>query len=241
MLPCPAGWHEFAEFTADDVGTVDSGLNSMVRRAVLRCAAPCCAVLCHAALSCAGVLSRCAVTLCWSAAGPAAGGGGTAPHGPCRRRFVPLPCCQSPSLLPLHQVMANNNEMILLPVNEPTFGTKRCAAWRGRRGGGGGWAAAAAVRERAGFAFRPLGASFAQFPFPSIHYRRFTSPASLPLPPLPLLPPPAASPRPIPSQCQAPVSTHLPLPPPLLPPPAASPRSRRSWSRTRGPACSTWR
>jgi 4-hydroxyphenylpyruvate dioxygenase len=45
------GWHEFAEFTAEDVGTVDSGLNSMV--------------------------------------------------------------------------MANNNEMILLPVNEPTFGTKR--------------------------------------------------------------------------------------------------------------------
>ncbi|EFN58665.1 hypothetical protein CHLNCDRAFT_20078 [Chlorella variabilis] len=45
------GWHEFAEFTAEDVGTVDSGLNSMV--------------------------------------------------------------------------MANNNEMILLPVNEPTHGTKR--------------------------------------------------------------------------------------------------------------------
>jgi len=32
--PPPAGFHEFAEFTADDVGTVDSGLNSMVR---LRC------------------------------------------------------------------------------------------------------------------------------------------------------------------------------------------------------------
>lgn len=45
------GWHEFAEFTAEDVGTVDSGLNSMV--------------------------------------------------------------------------MANNNEYILLPVNEPTFGTRR--------------------------------------------------------------------------------------------------------------------
>jgi len=45
------GWHEFAEFTTEDVGTVDSGLNSMV--------------------------------------------------------------------------MANNNEYILLPVNEPTFGTKR--------------------------------------------------------------------------------------------------------------------
>ncbi|KAF0708855.1 hypothetical protein As57867_006173, partial [Aphanomyces stellatus] len=45
------GWHEYAEFTADDVGTVDSGLNSMV--------------------------------------------------------------------------LANNNEMILLPMNEPTFGTKR--------------------------------------------------------------------------------------------------------------------
>lgn len=45
------GFHEFAEFTAEDVGTVDSGLNSMV--------------------------------------------------------------------------MANNNEMILLPVNEPTFGTPR--------------------------------------------------------------------------------------------------------------------
>lgn len=30
-LPNPPGWHEFAEFTADDVGTVDSGLNSMVR------------------------------------------------------------------------------------------------------------------------------------------------------------------------------------------------------------------
>jgi len=45
------GWHEFAEFTAEDVGTVDSGLNSMV--------------------------------------------------------------------------LANNNEYILLPINEPTFGTKR--------------------------------------------------------------------------------------------------------------------
>jgi len=45
------GFHEFAEFTSEDVGTVDSGLNSMV--------------------------------------------------------------------------MANNNEYILLPVNEPTFGTRR--------------------------------------------------------------------------------------------------------------------
>eukprot|EP00004_Rigifila_ramosa_P005276 TRINITY_DN1576_c0_g1_i1.p1 TRINITY_DN1576_c0_g1~~TRINITY_DN1576_c0_g1_i1.p1 ORF type:complete len:433 (+),score=114.15 TRINITY_DN1576_c0_g1_i1:34-1299(+) len=45
------GWHEFAEFTAEDVGTVDSGLNSMV--------------------------------------------------------------------------LANNSEMILLPFNEPTHGTKR--------------------------------------------------------------------------------------------------------------------
>jgi hypothetical protein len=46
-----AGFHEFAEFVAEDVGTVDSGLNSMV--------------------------------------------------------------------------LANNNEMVLLPINEPTFGTKR--------------------------------------------------------------------------------------------------------------------
>ena len=45
------GFHEFAEFTAEDVGTVDSGLNSMV--------------------------------------------------------------------------LANNSEMVLLPINEPTFGTKR--------------------------------------------------------------------------------------------------------------------
>ncbi|KDD74142.1 hypothetical protein H632_c1538p1, partial [Helicosporidium sp. ATCC 50920] len=45
------GFHEFAEFTAEDVGTVDSGLNSMV--------------------------------------------------------------------------LASNNEMVLLPINEPTFGTKR--------------------------------------------------------------------------------------------------------------------
>ncbi|RHY96457.1 hypothetical protein DYB35_007051, partial [Aphanomyces astaci] len=45
------GWHEYAEFTAEDVGTVDSGLNSMV--------------------------------------------------------------------------LANNTETILLPMNEPTFGTKR--------------------------------------------------------------------------------------------------------------------
>ena len=48
MLP---GFHEFAEFVAADVGTVDSGLNSMV--------------------------------------------------------------------------LANNSEMVLLPINEPTFGTKR--------------------------------------------------------------------------------------------------------------------
>ncbi len=47
-----AGFHEFAEFTAEDVGTVDSGLNSMV--------------------------------------------------------------------------LASNDEMVLLPVNEPTLGTKRC-------------------------------------------------------------------------------------------------------------------
>jgi len=45
------GFHEFAEFTAEDIGTIDSGLNSMV--------------------------------------------------------------------------LANNNELVLLPVNEPTFGTKR--------------------------------------------------------------------------------------------------------------------
>lgn len=45
------GFHEFAEFTAEDVGTVDSGLNSMV--------------------------------------------------------------------------LASNNEMVLIPINEPTFGTKR--------------------------------------------------------------------------------------------------------------------
>ncbi len=48
---CAAGFHEFAEFTAEDVGTVDSGLNSMV--------------------------------------------------------------------------MANNSEFVLMPINEPTFGTKR--------------------------------------------------------------------------------------------------------------------
>jgi len=45
------GFHEFAEFTSEDVGTIDSGLNSMV--------------------------------------------------------------------------LASNNEAILLPINEPTFGTKR--------------------------------------------------------------------------------------------------------------------
>lgn len=45
------GWHEFAEFVSEDVGTVDSGLNSMV--------------------------------------------------------------------------LACNNEAVLLPVNEPTFGTRR--------------------------------------------------------------------------------------------------------------------
>lgn len=45
------GWHEFGEFTAEDVGTVDSGLNSMI--------------------------------------------------------------------------LANNSEMVLLPINEPTLGTKR--------------------------------------------------------------------------------------------------------------------
>jgi hypothetical protein len=49
--PCLPGFHEFAEFVAKDVGTVDSGLNSMV--------------------------------------------------------------------------LASNNEMVLLPINEPTFGTKR--------------------------------------------------------------------------------------------------------------------
>ena len=52
VIPChPQGFHEFAEFVAGDVGTVDSGLNSVV--------------------------------------------------------------------------LANNNEMVLLPLNEPTFGTKR--------------------------------------------------------------------------------------------------------------------
>lgn len=59
----PPGFHQFAEFTADDVGTVDSGLNSMV--------------------------------------------------------------------------LASNNEMVLLPVNEPTFGTKRKSQIQARAGGGG--------------------------------------------------------------------------------------------------------
>lgn len=53
LLPLAScqGFHEFAEFVAEDVGTVDSGLNSVV--------------------------------------------------------------------------LANNDEMILLPINEPTYGTKR--------------------------------------------------------------------------------------------------------------------
>ena len=38
----PAGWHEFAEFTAEDVGTVDSGLNSMVGLVPGGPAAGCC-------------------------------------------------------------------------------------------------------------------------------------------------------------------------------------------------------
>jgi hypothetical protein len=56
-----AGFHEFAEFVAEDVGTVDSGLNSMV--------------------------------------------------------------------------LANNNELVLLPINEPTFGTKRKSQIQVRHGG----------------------------------------------------------------------------------------------------------
>jgi 4-hydroxyphenylpyruvate dioxygenase len=59
------GFHEFAEFTAEDVGTVDSGLNSMVN------------------------------------------------HHP------------FPSNTTLRQVLANNSESVLMPFNEPTFGTKR--------------------------------------------------------------------------------------------------------------------
>lgn len=51
LLSCLTGFHEFAEFVAADVGTVDSGLNSMV--------------------------------------------------------------------------LANDNELVLLPINEPTYGTRR--------------------------------------------------------------------------------------------------------------------
>lgn len=51
--------------------------------------------------------------------------------------------------------MANNNEMVLLPVNEPTFGTKRCgwdggcnAAGRGVGQGSGAGAACSACAGR---------------------------------------------------------------------------------------------
>ena len=86
------GFHQFAEFTAEDVGTVDSGLNAMV--------------------------------------------------------------------------LANNNEMVLLPVNEPTFGTKRKSQIQtyleqnGRVGG---------PHPPQGFR-RPASASVASFP-PSHHDR----------------------------------------------------------------------
>lgn len=46
--------------------------------------------------------------------------------GCCALLSPPNPLCPPPSAPPSHpQVMANNSEMILLPVNEPTFGTKR--------------------------------------------------------------------------------------------------------------------
>ena len=66
--PQKKGFHEYAEFVAADVGTVDSGLNSMV--------------------------------------------------------------------------LANDNEMVLLPINEPTFGTRRKSqiqTYLEVRAFGGGW------------------------------------------------------------------------------------------------------
>ena len=51
------GFHEFAEFTAEDVGTVDSGLNSMVRAILLSGAQFFGAHFSDAAASCAQVLA----------------------------------------------------------------------------------------------------------------------------------------------------------------------------------------
>jgi hypothetical protein len=100
-LLCAAGFHEFAEFVAEDVGTVDSRLNSMVLNTA------CCwlingyiAVLCF-------VMLRSTPAGFHEFAEFVAEDVGTVDSG-------------------LNSmVLANNNEMVLLPINEPTFGTKR--------------------------------------------------------------------------------------------------------------------
>ena len=66
------------------------------------------------------MLSCCDASVATAAAAPAAAAAAALTNASMPRRATPA--CPPPLLC---QVMANNNEMILLPVNEPTVGTKR--------------------------------------------------------------------------------------------------------------------
>jgi hypothetical protein len=118
------GFHEFAEFVAEDVGTVDSGLNSMVRPGSERRAGLGDAVSLHGAVLrwAEGAMHHVTVPWCSQAHGLEASAElqdeSRAP-GTCPTHSI------APLILLLHQVLASNNEMVLLPVNEPTFGTPR--------------------------------------------------------------------------------------------------------------------
>lgn len=76
----------------------------------------------HKAPAATSQLCRCFCTLCCHLS-CCLSGGAARPSDRARLFAVCLHACGFVLLPP--QVMANNNEMILLPVNEPTFGTKR--------------------------------------------------------------------------------------------------------------------
>ena len=119
-LSLPPGFHEFSEFVAEDVGTVDSGLNSMVRAAAGYGAWPCECVrrLTKESAPARKLLSQ-RLLGCCPQSHKRAGCTGA-------RATPQLYTCYNTGVSTQStQVLANNEETILMPVNEPTFGTPR--------------------------------------------------------------------------------------------------------------------
>lgn len=115
------GWHEFAEFVSADVGTVDSGGCGRDGR----CLSVCVFVSCvwRGVCACVCVGGRASLPPLLPPSGirvPGCVGG-------CKHTFRNT---HPPTSLPHptglnSMVLASNNEAVLLPINEPTFGTKR--------------------------------------------------------------------------------------------------------------------